>query len=227
MGNANDYLIENGVLTKYTGTDKYVVVPDGVLEIGDYAFAKITTLPDGRKWVVTNKDLYSVQLADSAEHIGTCAFAECENLHTVGFSSNLKTIGEAAFKRCYNLKEMVLPSTLERIGVAAFFGHMTTKRLEIHSKNLNLPEGKLSVFENPPFAAAEYILFAPHLSLEVLKNHGLAMQAAKTFVKMYSEYDDDVSLEYASGVRGTGHQPGKNRCAIFADVGNLDAVAGL
>ena len=30
MSNINDFVIENGVLKKYTGTDAEIVIPDGV-----------------------------------------------------------------------------------------------------------------------------------------------------------------------------------------------------
>ncbi len=33
-----DFVIENGVLKKYTGTSADVIIPDGVTEIGDSAF---------------------------------------------------------------------------------------------------------------------------------------------------------------------------------------------
>ena len=35
---SNDYIIENGVLKRYTGTGGDVVIPDGVTEIGSNAF---------------------------------------------------------------------------------------------------------------------------------------------------------------------------------------------
>ena len=38
MSNANDFVIEQGVLTKYTGPGGDVVIPDGVTEIGYQAF---------------------------------------------------------------------------------------------------------------------------------------------------------------------------------------------
>ena len=36
----DDFIIENGVLKKYVGKDKYVVVPDGVKQIKNEAFRK-------------------------------------------------------------------------------------------------------------------------------------------------------------------------------------------
>ena len=38
MSNINDFVIENGVLEKYTGPGGDVVIPEGVTSIGDSAF---------------------------------------------------------------------------------------------------------------------------------------------------------------------------------------------
>ena len=37
MSNKRDFVIENGVLKKYTGNDGDVVIPDSVTSIGDQA----------------------------------------------------------------------------------------------------------------------------------------------------------------------------------------------
>ena len=39
MSNANDFIIENGILTKYVGPGGAVIVPEEVTEIGIKAFA--------------------------------------------------------------------------------------------------------------------------------------------------------------------------------------------
>lgn len=38
MSSTNDFVIEHGVLTKYTGSEGDVVIPEGVTTIGDGAF---------------------------------------------------------------------------------------------------------------------------------------------------------------------------------------------
>ena len=48
----SDFIIENGILIKYKGTESDLVIPDGVTGIGDKAFWKCTnlksvTLPEG------------------------------------------------------------------------------------------------------------------------------------------------------------------------------------
>ena len=47
-----DFEIVNGELRKYRGTERYVVIPDGVTSIGDRAFEDCNwlagiTIPDG------------------------------------------------------------------------------------------------------------------------------------------------------------------------------------
>ena len=42
MSNSNDFVIENGVLEKYTGVSEKVIVPEGVIEIGAHAFHECT-----------------------------------------------------------------------------------------------------------------------------------------------------------------------------------------
>ena len=97
MSNANDFVIENGVLKKYNGKDKNVVIPEGVREIGESAFSIVEALPDGRKMSFENDTLLSAIMPNSVEHIANGAFEECENLQSVTFSSKLKTIGNQAF----------------------------------------------------------------------------------------------------------------------------------
>lgn len=39
-----DFVIENGVLTKYEGAGRDVVIPEGVTEIGEFAITSVRTL---------------------------------------------------------------------------------------------------------------------------------------------------------------------------------------
>lgn len=55
----SDFIIENGVLIKYNGNEKEVIVPKGLLKIGDFAFKNCTaleeiTLPNGIKGMRMN-----------------------------------------------------------------------------------------------------------------------------------------------------------------------------
>ena len=67
------FQIENGVLKKYTGKDKDVVIPDGVTSIGDGAFKCCTSL-------------ISIIIPNSVTSIGNGAFsAGSRSKDTVGF----------------------------------------------------------------------------------------------------------------------------------------------
>ena len=44
MSNASDFVIKDGVLKKYKGSGRKVVIPDGVTEIGDNAFRACSRL---------------------------------------------------------------------------------------------------------------------------------------------------------------------------------------
>ena len=73
MSSASDFIIENGILTKYVGTGGDVVIPEGVTSIGNSAFS----------WC---RRLTSVTIPDSVTSIDNCAFEGCSNLNAVYIS---------------------------------------------------------------------------------------------------------------------------------------------
>ena len=125
------FVIERGVLKKYNGQDKNVVIPDGVSTIGYRAFANCT-------------DIKSVTLPDSVTEIESFAFRACTSLTEITFptvarevnilsmlnsptpkrqplSTGLKHIGSFAFDNCVSLKHLTIPKSVESIGKSAFY----------------------------------------------------------------------------------------------------------
>ena len=100
---------KNGVLTRYLGKEKDVVIPEGVTEIGYAAF-------------YNNYYLKSVQFSSSVTVIGVQAFEDCKNLEEVHFSDGLIRVGNNAFHGCINLKSVTIPEKVTDIGVWAFNG---------------------------------------------------------------------------------------------------------
>ena len=103
------FQIENGVLKKYTedpGVTK-VTIPEGVQEIGKYAFA------DGSK-------ISTVTIPMSVVTIGDGAFRGCERLKSLVLPDSVVTIGDGAFSGCERLKSLVLPDSVTSIGEHAF-----------------------------------------------------------------------------------------------------------
>ena len=103
----SDFVIEDGVLTAYNGTDIGVVVPNTVTQIGASVFS-------GRS------DLVSVSLPDTVKVIGNSAFEECTALTFVNMPASLTTIGQRAFYSCEHLTEVVMPDTVTTVGKEAF-----------------------------------------------------------------------------------------------------------
>lgn len=148
----SDFVIKDGVLTKYTGPGGDVVIPDGVTEIIRYAFFGCTNLT-------------SVTIPSSVTVIGDSAFSNCTNLKTamvpsatklyynpfpkttkvilVGHSFNIEdgvlkgyrgpggdvvipdgvtAIGRNAFSGLTELTSVTIPGSVTEIGDRAFSG---------------------------------------------------------------------------------------------------------
>jgi hypothetical protein len=79
MSNANDFIIENGVLTKYVGTGGDVIVPDGVHTIGEQAFYKNTAVT-------------SVTLPASVTTLKKECFWGCRGITSIDLQDNIISI---------------------------------------------------------------------------------------------------------------------------------------
>ena len=99
MSNANDFVIENGVLVKYTGKGGAVAIPEGITQIGAKAFQ--------RKGKVV-----SVEVPEGVEEIGELAFAGCNKLEWVKLPQSTKTIGNGAFRDCPELRSVTAPDSV-------------------------------------------------------------------------------------------------------------------
>ncbi len=130
MSSASDFVIKNGVLTKYVGPGGDVTVPDGVTSIGQGAFEwchSLTsiTLPDsvtsiGECAFFGCKKLTSVTLPDSVTSIGKGSFWGCEALASIVIPDSVASIGEGAFQHCESLKSITLPDSVTHIGDLTF-----------------------------------------------------------------------------------------------------------
>ena len=93
---------------KYYENINYIIVREGITNIGNSAFEGCTKLS-------------SVNLPRSLTSIGEAAFFWCGSLESIVLPESLVNIEDYTFGRCYSLKNAVLPESLESIGVKAFF----------------------------------------------------------------------------------------------------------
>ena len=102
-----------------------LVIPEGVTEIADNAFAG-------------HKHLTEVTVADSVRRIGKGAFSGCPKLTSVKLPEGLTAISDALFFECRMLSKIDIPKTVTAIGDQAFD---TCTGL----KCITLPEDTLSI----------------------------------------------------------------------------------
>ena len=125
MSNINDYVIEDGVLIKYNGDDKEIVIPDGVTSIRKYTFSSCDTLE-------------SVEMPESVTTIDDAVFSCCKNLRSVRMSKGITSIGKDAFCWCENLESIEIPEGVTDIGNGAFHGCKQLKSIHIPSTVINM-----------------------------------------------------------------------------------------
>ena len=118
-----EYLIENGILYRYTGTDEHteVSIPEGVISIADEAFLNNewisrVTIPDtvtkiGSRVFYGCSSLKSVRMEDSVTEIGGDVFRQCTSLMHVRLSNSLQSL-PTLFDECDTLACITLPEAL-------------------------------------------------------------------------------------------------------------------
>jgi uncharacterized repeat protein (TIGR02543 family) len=113
------YTVSGGevTITKYTGTDTRVIIPDTIDGDPVTALASASSLSDG---VFAKSSIVSVQLPSSLKTIGNYAFYSCANLASVTMDDSITGIGKYSFFDCYDLTSISIPESVTTIGAFAF-----------------------------------------------------------------------------------------------------------
>lgn len=125
-----NFIIENGVLIKYTGWQPYVEIPDTVTAIGKEAF-------------LNNKTMMYVLISDSVKSIGESAFKGCTSLLSVSIPDSVESIGNSAFEGCTSMGYAYLPNNVKYtvIESSLFRGCGCLAEIDIPSQLLEIKEG--------------------------------------------------------------------------------------
>ncbi|WKY44854.1 leucine-rich repeat protein [Eubacteriaceae bacterium ES2] len=149
--------ITGGVsITKYTGTDTNLVIPDTldgkkVLAIGDSSFSCCNSLteiyiPDSvtqiGNWAFEwCSNLSEIDIPDSVTSVGKHAFSSCMNLANINIPDSVTSIDEYTFSNCSSLKEIHLPDFLTSIGSFAFDGCTSLEEINLPNSLTNIGIG--------------------------------------------------------------------------------------
>ena len=123
-----NFIVEKGVLKKYTGDERFVEIPSSIYKIGPKAFS-------------VNQSLYEIVIPDSVKRIESSAFSNCINLRKVTMLDGVKDIREWAFVNCKSLTQCILPNSLEYIGKYAFQGCSSLSSIQLPDSIMELQQG--------------------------------------------------------------------------------------
>lgn len=130
---ADEFVIKDGILIRYVGNDKNLVIPEGVTSIG-YGDAS-AYYSENNFGIFPNSNIKSITLPKTLEYIGWNAFSNCTELEEVIINSNIKNIGYNAFEGCTSLRSIDL-SKVKAIGNSAFLNCQNLTSIKISGSTL-------------------------------------------------------------------------------------------
>ena len=197
---ANFTINEEGCITKYTGSQRIVIIPDTINDItvtgiGENVFknnARMVTvsIPDtvtyiGRSAFEGCTNLVGVTIPDGVTNVNSSTFYKCSNLKDVSFGENVTTIGSWAFRNCSSLESIEIPNSVAEIEYGAFENCGLLGSIEI-------PDSVVEI---------EHDVFANCISLAKVKlSKGLVKLGYKAFsnCKELAEIEIPKSLQQGS-----------------------------
>ena len=140
---------------------KDLVIPEGITEIKQYAFAggnNITSLTTGNEVTTINEgafyqcsSLAEVIFGSAINSIGSQAFAECGQLQSAILPDGVTKIGSYAFSECSKLDEVKLAAELKIIGEGSFYNCSSLNNIIVPAKVEFIYANALNTSsDNPP-----------------------------------------------------------------------------
>ncbi len=110
-----EFVIENGILTRYLGHEQDVIIPDGT-EIIDYDCFSMAPYTDNHSPSECVENIETVKIPEGVTEIRAGAFSFLKKLRSVSLPNSLKKIGGSVFMACESLEGVRLPDGLEELG---------------------------------------------------------------------------------------------------------------
>jgi hypothetical protein len=153
-----DFEIEGNRFICYNGQNSIVHIPNGVVEICEYAFSNCSELkeviiPSSVKVIKKNafdlcSSLVRVIFSEGLERIEDCAFINCSELKEAIIPSSVQTINSCAFMNCRSLERLVFSEGLKCIGYGAFAGCASLKEIELPDSLVGIGGGAFASCED-------------------------------------------------------------------------------
>lgn len=132
----SDFEIKNGVLMKYKGNKKHVIIPDKVSDIADKAFA-------GKEFVT------KITVPGSIKEIQYTYFDECINLKEVVLLDGVEVLGIHCFSYNPKLEKVSIPKTLYSLHSCSFQDCLKLQSIDVDP-------------ENPNFTSVDGVMFSKY-----------------------------------------------------------------
>ncbi len=128
------FKFSNGTITKYTGPDAEVKIPE---KIGG---VKVTAIGDNAFYNCNH--VTKVEFPDTITRIGTYSFAYCQSLSNITLNEGITSIGSDAFSYCTSLIKIKIPSTVSaNSGTYWFWGATRLNTVEFAKGTTNIGQG--------------------------------------------------------------------------------------
>lgn len=171
MSNASDFIIENGVLTKYKGFGGKVIIPEDVRKIGERAFAY--------------KAVSSVEIPGSVEEIGPFAFEHCTGLREVVLHEGIRAIGHGAFSECDKLEEVKIPDSVQELGNNVFI--LCRKMRQLQALGVTI-SGEQYLHDHP--------VILPQVPISSIKGADSKLGLALGYFSCPEKYSEEIAADY-------------------------------
>ncbi len=125
-----DFIIEDGVLTKYYGNEKEILIPKSVTEIGESAFYSCHSIEkirlEGDISIIGDAafsdciNLSDFKIPGNISYLGAYAFYDCASLSFIEIPEGIKAIERETFSGCQKLSDVIIPKSIKSIETMSF-----------------------------------------------------------------------------------------------------------
>ncbi|MBQ9552659.1 MAG: leucine-rich repeat protein [Clostridia bacterium] len=181
---------------QYSDSIKNVVINEGIINIGKYAFIGL----DG---------LLNIEIPDSVTIIGRCSFEACDSLKSVVIGKSVICIDDYAFFGCSGLSHIVIPDSVTTIGEGSFKYCESLTSIEIPNSvtsinmdafcccnslaSITIPDCVMSIGDSA-FEGTAYYANADNWKNDVLYINRHLIKAKKTVSETYTVESGTVNI---------------------------------